>query len=276
MKSSKSSGLTALIVLGTLLGGCASTPPNTQLVDARDALNKAQQNPEVYQNAPIALKEAEEAVVEAERLQNAHSDKALVTHKAYIAYRRVQIAEEKAKINAAAKEVENAEAERREVLLQSRVKEANVARAQAESERQKAQGLSKQLTELQAKQTPRGTVLTLGDVLFDVGRAQLKPGAYSTLDRLAKYLNENPERNVMIEGFTDSTGSEEFNQQLSEQRARAVQLGLVDRGVATSRVRITGYGMRYPVASNATASGRQRNRRIEIVISDQTGNIPQR
>jgi outer membrane protein OmpA-like peptidoglycan-associated protein len=110
-------------------------------------------------------------------------------------------------------------------------------------------------------------VLTLGDVLFDTGKATLKPGAYSTIDRLAQVLNSSHNSRVVIEGHTDSVGSEEMNQSLSEERAMSVQSALLQRGVSGSQVRSLGKGETTPVAGNDTASGRQANRRVELIFS---------
>lgn len=140
--------------------------------------------------------------------------------------------------------------------------------AAAEAARAKAAKLQKELTDLQAQQTDRGMVLTLGDVLFDTGRAQLKSGAFSTVDRLAAFLRDNPERTVTIEGYTDSVGSDSYNEALSQRRADAVRTALVERGIAATRVTTKGLGEAQPVASNQTAEGRQRNRRVEVVISN--------
>jgi outer membrane protein OmpA-like peptidoglycan-associated protein len=146
--------------------------------------------------------------------------------------------------------------------------EADKQLAAAEAARARAAKLQQELTDLQAKQTDRGMVLTLGDVLFDTGRAELKAGAFSTLDRLATFLRQNPERTVAIEGHTDSVGSDSFNQSLSERRAQAVRVALTSRGIDSGRVTAAGMGETKPVANNATAEGRQRNRRVEVVISN--------
>lgn len=139
--------------------------------------------------------------------------------------------------------------------------------AAAEAAKAKNAKLQAQLAELEAKQTDRGMVLTLGDVLFDTGRAELKAGAMSTVDRLAAFLRDNPERTVTVEGYTDSVGGDAYNLTLSDRRAGAVKAALLERGIAASRVMATGFGEAKPVASNDTAEGRQRNRRIEVVIS---------
>ena len=146
--------------------------------------------------------------------------------------------------------------------------EADKQLAAAETARARAAKLQKELTDLQAKQTDRGMVLTLGDVLFDTGRAELKSGAFSTMDRLATFLRENPERMVAIEGHTDSVGGDAYNLALSDKRADSVRTALVSRGIAGTRVTSKGMGESTPVANNATAEGRQRNRRVEIIIAD--------
>jgi outer membrane protein OmpA-like peptidoglycan-associated protein len=114
-------------------------------------------------------------------------------------------------------------------------------------------------------------VLTLGDVLFDTGQATLKPGAATTVDRLAQFMRDYPERSVRIEGHTDSAGSDDTNQGLSERRAQAVREALLQRGLEAPRIGAVGYGEARPIADNETAAGRQQNRRVEIVVSDAAG-----
>jgi outer membrane protein OmpA-like peptidoglycan-associated protein len=132
--------------------------------------------------------------------------------------------------------------------------------------------LQEQVRELEARQTQRGWVITLGsDLLFDVGRATLKPGGRRALDNLARIMRNEPERTILIEGFTDDRGPEEANRRLSERRARAVRSALVQRGVAARRIEARGLGEAYPVASNANPAGRQLNRRVEILIGEHVG-----
>ena len=114
-----------------------------------------------------------------------------------------------------------------------------------------------------------GLVLTLGDVVFDAGKASLQPSAMTAIDRLAQLLSVYPERSVRIEGHTDSVGDDATNQQLSERRAAAVRDALLARGVEAARIEAVGYGATDPIADNRTESGRQKNRRIEIVLSDE-------
>ena len=114
-------------------------------------------------------------------------------------------------------------------------------------------------------------VITLGDVLFGTDLARLNADGMRTAQKLANVLQQNPKRTVLIEGFTDSTGTAAHNQELSERRASAVRNALQELGVARERVAIRGYGEAYPVAANDTAQNRQLNRRVEIVLSDDTG-----
>jgi outer membrane protein OmpA-like peptidoglycan-associated protein len=130
-----------------------------------------------------------------------------------------------------------------------------------------------QLRELDAKQTARGMVITLGDVLFSVNRAELSSGGVRNVQKLAGFLNQYPQRKVLIEGHTDSTGSLSINQPLSERRADAVRTALVGMGISGDRIETRGYADAHPVASNNTAAGRQLNRRVEIILSDDNGNI---
>jgi outer membrane protein OmpA-like peptidoglycan-associated protein len=168
----------------------------------------------------------------------------------------------------------SADAEQARMAAQAQLAAARAAQADAQAAQANAQAaqadaakLQKQLAELEAKQTDRGLVLTLGDVLFDSGRAELKAGAFRTVDRLATFMRDHPERSLEVEGYTDSVGSDALNMTLSQRRADAVRAALLERGVEGSRITTSGLGKASPVASNDTAEGRQRNRRVEIVIS---------
>jgi len=153
---------------------------------------------------------------------------------------------------------------------------AQAARQQAQDAESRSRQLEAQLKDMEAKKTDRGMVITLGDVLFDTNQAHLKSGAMRNLQKLADFFKQYPQRKVMIEGFTDSTGSRPRNQELSDKRAYSVRTALLDMGIGADRITSRGYGESYPVAGNDTAAGRQLNRRVEIIISDDSGNIATR
>jgi len=129
------------------------------------------------------------------------------------------------------------------------------------------------LQELHAKQTDRGMVVTINDVLFDTNRAELKPGGMRSIEKLGALLKDDPDRRVQVEGFTDSTGSQATNEALSARRAESVRNALIGQGVSADRVTAKGLGPAYPVASNDSAAGRQMNRRVEIVLADLNGKV---
>ncbi len=147
---------------------------------------------------------------------------------------------------------------------------------QATEAEQRRLALEKQLSDLNAKKTERGMVITMGDVLFDTGAAQLKPGGLRNIERLSDFLKKYPQRKAMVEGYTDSIGSDSSNQVLSERRAASVMTALINMGVARNQLSSQGYGEARPVAGNDSSGGRQMNRRVEIVLSDEAGVLSQR
>jgi len=294
-----------IVPLLILLVGCGGPPAaNTLLTSATDEYNKAVQDPVVVQYAPVALKEAEETLEKSRELWSAKADKSSIDHYAYLAKQRTFIAVETAQLNAANREMSRAEVERQQVLLDVRRSEADRSEARAQNAlqearseralavearqsaeearlaaaeaRERAELLAQRVNELEARPTDRGLVLTLGDVLFEFGKSNMLSGGLKSMDDLAGFLQEYPNRNIMIEGFTDNIGSEAFNLELSRNRANAVKSELVNRSIAANRINTIGYGFQFPVANNSTESGRQQNRRVEIVISDQDGNISPR
>ena len=167
-----------------------------------------------------------------------------------------------------------AEAQAREA--EARAREAEQARRQASAaeqaraaEQAKAAALANELANLKAQQTGRGLVLTVGDVLFAPGKAEVSSGAQRSIDKLADFLKAYPKRHVVIEGHTDSTGDEDFNVKLSQQRADTVRDRLIEKGVAPQRIRTKGYGAKFPVVDNDTPGGRQQNRRVEVVVLEE-------
>jgi outer membrane protein OmpA-like peptidoglycan-associated protein len=171
----------------------------------------------------------------------------------------------------AVEEAERAERSKREA--EARAREAEQARMRAVEEAERAEKtkaetdqLLKEFTELKAQQTERGIVLTMGDVLFAFGKSALLPGAIRNVQKVADFLQKNPTRNILIEGYTDSVGSDEFNLTLSQKRADAVKEQLVAMGIRSDRITTKGYGKQFPVASNESEGGRQLNRRVEVLI----------
>ena len=143
---------------------------------------------------------------------------------------------------------------------------ARQARAEAEAARAEMESLRGRLSELEAKQTERGLLITLGDVLFEFNKSELKSGGQRNLLPLAEVLQERTDQLVIIEGHTDSIGSHAYNMSLSEKRAQAVEQYLVEQGVDVSRISTKGLGPDFPVADNASNEGRQLNRRVEVIL----------
>jgi len=280
-----------MLPLLLLFVACGGPPAENPLLnEAAEKFDSAAGDSTIVRFAPVALKEAEEELQVSRELWEAKEDKVYVDHHAYLAIQKTVIAQETAKMNAAQNEIGRAESERQQVLLDVRLSDAERAeerarlaleeaqreRESAEQARREAQELANRVDELEARQTERGLVLTLGDVLFDFDQATLRSGGMRSVRELANFLETYPERNVLIEGYTDSVGAEEYNLGLSERRANAVKDALQERGIPENRIQTRGFGVEHPVASNATEAGRQQNRRVEVVISDQEGNIIER
>ena len=291
------SAVAVAMAAAALLAACATTPAtNPRLDQAHADYSAASSNPQVVRSAPAELRRAEEALQQADTAWRDKKDTPTVDHFAYLASQRVASAQQAAQLASAEQAITTNGAQRDRILLDARTQEADTQRSRADAEQAQAQqarrmaadqamaadaarqqaaqsadraaALQSQLLAMNAQQTQRGLVLTLGDVLFDTGRATLNPGAGHTIDQLAQFLKENPERTVQVEGYTDSVGSDTLNQTLSEQRASSVKSALMDRGIGPDRVTARGFGKSNPVATNATEAGRQQNRRIEIVVSN--------
>jgi outer membrane protein OmpA-like peptidoglycan-associated protein len=186
-----------------------------------------------------------------------------------------QIASEKILTAEANEQIANGTAQRQAVLLQARERDvqrsadqASESRRQADASQTRVTSLEAELADMKLQKTERGLVLTLGDVLFDTGGSTLKSGAYGSIDRLAEVLRAQAGRRVLIEGHTDNVGSDQNNQSLSERRAQSVQAALAQRGVALSQITSLGKGESFPIASNDNDSGRQSNRRVEMIFTE--------
>jgi len=269
-----------------LLAACA-TPVKPDGANAvRADLTALQSDPKLASLAPVAIQEAEEAV----RIAETPTDDTVAGQQAvYIAQGKVALARAQAERRLAEDNVKALSEQRAEIRLDARTREAEIAKAQAEAaaaaalqqqqaaqaaqaeaEKAKAEAeeLKRQMTELEAKATDRGMVMTLGDVLFATGKADLKPGAQDRLAKLAAFMLKYPDRSVVIEGHTDSTGSAATNVALSQRRADAVKAYLVSQSVPAASITTIGKGKDAPVADNGTAAGRQQNRRVEIIIAN--------
>lgn len=198
---------------------------------------------------------AEQSRLEAERSQLEAQREAARRAQAQADAQRAQAAQESAEQQAAA----------------ARAREAQVRAQEAQMREQLRQQLN---SILQTKETPRGLVVNLSDVLFATARYDLKQDTQLKLARIAGIFLAHPDLKVQVEGYTDNVGSEAYNQKLSEQRAMTVQNFLVTQGIPVQNVSAIGYGMADPVADNSTAAGRQQNRRVELVVSGPSIGIP--
>jgi len=276
--------------VAVLLAACATTPATMPEVEqARARVDTLARNPQASQAAGKDLTAARAALANADQALEERKDREVVAHLAYLAERRAEIGLARIDEATARARITEAEAERNKVLLAARSAETSAAQASAQEQAQDAQAsreaalkaradletLQRQYAELQAKPTERGMVVTLGDVLFDTAQAMLKPGAAVTIGRLATFLNQHENTRIIIEGHTDSQGSDEYNSDLSRRRAQAVADVVVADGVPSTRLEVLGRGEGFPVASNETSAGRQQNRRVEIVFSNPDGTLSQ-
>lgn len=270
---SRSYNFLLIVAVAGLLAACSSTPERIEELEvARAVVPQVEASP----RAGVAannVSEARKSLDRANKLEDSGGKVADIQFEAQVASRNAQIANEKILAAQAREEIEKGTAERQAVLVEAREAEARKRSNEAQMAQQRATTLEQELAALKAKKTDRGMVLTLGDVLFDTGKATLKAGAYRTVDRVAQVLNEAQDRKVMIEGHTDSVGSEDLNQALSERRAAAVQTALLERGVRSDQIVAVGKGKSYPIASNEDAAGRQRNRRVEMVFTDSKSQV---
>lgn len=160
------------------------------------------------------------------------------------------------------------EADQARRLAESRASEAEYARREADLASQQISSLTRQLENLQLRKTESGVVVTLGDVLFASGQAQLVEGGRSSLEEVVDLLQTEPDKKIRVEGHTDASGGAEANLQLSEQRANEVRDALISLGVSADRITALGMGQDFPIASNEDEAGRARNRRVDVILLD--------
>jgi len=288
----------AVFASAILLAACSSTPTTTPTLDqARSDFVSANNNPQVSTYAPMEFRDASAALDAANTAAAKKESLEDIDRLAYVAKQKIATAQEVARAKAAEANIANASMERNAVRLEARTAEAERAKREAEAAQaaamtaqqqanaaadqnralaERAAKLEAMLVELHAKQTERGMVVTIGDVLFATNEANLTPNGTSTLRKLADVMQQNPERTVLVEGFTDSTGSSSYNQDLSQRRANAVATALAGMGIERQRIATKAYGEAFPVAANDNAGNRQLNRRVEIVLSNGNAPIPQR
>ena len=271
--------------IALVIAGCASTPkPNEALESARSTVQAAQADPNAAKYAAVDLQAAKSdlAVADAAFIRR---DEPSIAQPAYMAAQNARLAQLRGAAKADDARVAAGQAERDKIILAARTNQvdsanrakdaairatddAKISRDQAT---ENAARLQAEVDALKAKPTDRGLVLTLGDVLFETGSSTLSSGAGRNMDRLVQFLTDHSERLVQIDGFTDSIGTDSFNQDLSQHRADAVRYQLVSRGISSTRIATQGYGKAYPVATNSESSGRQLNRRVEVVIGADNG-----
>jgi outer membrane protein OmpA-like peptidoglycan-associated protein len=293
--------LIAAAVAAVLLTACASTPVEPDGAAAlRARLTQLQSDPQLGGRAPLAMEQANIAVTAAEKPE---TDKVRVAHLEFMADRKISIARADAESQLAVDQRKGLSEQREAMRLQARTQEADAAnqranmaqantdaansradaaQANASDQAQQADAarlaaadaarqadeLQRQIDGLQARVTDRGLVLTLGDVLFASGAASLNPNGDQHLAKLAAFLSKYMDRTALIVGYTDSVGGQDYNLGLSQRRADAVKFYLVQQGIDSSRLSASGQGMSSPVADNSSATGRQQNRRVEVVIEN--------
>lgn len=279
--------VTALSAALLLMAACSANPTRPDGADAvRNKLSALQSDPRLVRLAPLDFQDAETAVSAAEVPQD---DSTLARHLVTIADRKVDTAAARSQSRLLVEERKELGEQRESARLAARTLEADLARGDANAARadagmarmeadaarldtaqaqQQSDDLQRQLDELNAQVTDRGLVITLGDVLFGTGKSDIRSGAaMQALSKLSTFLNEYPDRTALIEGHTDNVGADDYNLGLSQQRANAVKAYLMQQGVNATRLTASGMGENSPISGNETSTGRQQNRRVEVIVS---------
>ena len=290
----------ALLLFGSalLVAGCATTRPSGELAQAR-TIHQGLVSSGADRRVEADMLRTNTAIAEAEAAFTARKHQSDVDALGHIALRLAQTAEaNNARLLAerasdslrtarlqrllTLSEAQRADLENKRQLSEQEMEALRqrnlLAEQRADSLRREAEEANRRLNEAvtqlrslvaeitNLQQTQRGLVISLSDILFDVGKSSLKAGAQASIERIAVVLRQYPQHQILVEGHTDATGSDEFNLQLSRDRANSVRTSLVAGGVDASKISAEGFGESRPVASNDNAAGRQQNRRVEIVI----------
>ncbi len=258
-----------ILISAVVFSGCSQKAENFPMLEkAQKDYLFIKKDENINQNASKELFKATKIYNSSKNLE----DKDKAEHLAFMLKAQIEIAKQRAKQKELKSELEELKTLKTKALLDEKdsellllKKEAQKAKLEAKMTLEKLEALK----ELNAKQTNRGLVLTLGDVLFETGRSTLLDGSMRAISKLAEFLIDNPRRFVLIEGHTDNVGSLTFNLDLSLRRSVSVEEALILKGVGAERLLVKGYGEMYPVASNDDSSGKQRNRRVEIVILEE-------
>jgi len=254
-----------MLFISFLLISCAGTADmNPMVKEIQNDYRKIVKDSLVVNKSPEELREAQQAVADLRQAVASNKNQQTVRRQALIARQRITIARETAQLKSSQNEIRRASRE-----LQMLLDEAGYEAMEAEE-------YAKRLINFRAQKSNRGLVLRFKNLEFDSEKASLKSSAERPINELADYLNGYPDRNVLIEGYTDNTGSKNFNQTLSKKRAYTVREALISRGIDGARIEAVGLGEQYPIATNKKDAGRERNRRVEVIISDKTGEIPDR
>ncbi len=254
------------LILGAGLAAC-STTPNKNLEQARQNYDSLQSEPKALKLAALETQDAAQTLESAEKAFNKGEDEETVDQLAYLANQKVELAKQTVALRTAEQKLNNMAALRTQARLEAR--DAQISKLQEELNARLKQ-------DLDAEPTERGAVITFGDLLFDLNKAELRPAAYPKIQKLAAVLKEFPERKVLVEGFTDSTGSDQYNLDLSRRRAESVQIALARQGVDISRISTRGYGEAFALNDNSTPAARAMNRRVEVTVSNDANPVQPR
>ncbi len=250
-----------------LLAGCSSQQASNQALDnARSSFQAVKEDPQALRAAPKEVIRAGESLARAEQLSTYWGSASDVEHYAYLSQRYSEIAMQ-GSLLAQKREQEE------KLALQLQSLQLTLREAKLLTVQQRREWAEEQLVSLDSSETERGLVMTMNDVLFSGGSANLTPAANRTVLKLVQFLQLNPKRVIRVEGYSDNMGEEVDNLQLSIERAQSIADVLVDLGVDSQRITVQGFGEAYPVADNASTRGRAQNRRVEIVFSDQNGQM---